>query len=100
MIASNLKPTSKPVSIKLDPDTKARLDALAIIEDRSPHWLMQTAILTYLDHAEYEHKLRQDAIAAYEDYQQTGLHLDGPTADAWMKELIAGIDAPIPPWQK
>ena len=34
--------------------------------------------------------LRQDALAAWNHYQATGLHATGEEADAWLVELEAG----------
>jgi predicted transcriptional regulator len=41
-------------------------------------------------------RLRQDALAAWDDYQTTGLHLTEEEADAWLTKLEAGEDAGAP----
>ena len=38
----------------------------------------------------------RDALAAWKDYQSTGLHITGKEADAWMERLEAGEDADPP----
>jgi predicted transcriptional regulator len=40
--------------------------------------------------------LRQDALAAWNHYQATGLHATGEEADAWLVELEAGKKANAP----
>ncbi len=45
--------------IKLDASLHERLKALGQIKDRSPHWLMQTAIAEYVEREEaYEREKR------------------------------------------
>jgi len=41
-------------------------------------------------------QLLQDALATWNDYQTTGLHVTGKEADAWMEKLEAGEDADPP----
>ena len=41
-------------------------------------------------------QLRQDALAAWNDYQITGLHLTAEEADLWLSELEAGKDTEAP----
>jgi predicted DNA-binding protein len=53
--------------IKLDNATQARLKALAIKRDRSPHWLMRTAIERYLAQEEQYEKEKAEDMAAYEE---------------------------------
>jgi predicted transcriptional regulator len=83
-------------SIKLDPALKARIKKLAANQRRSPHWLMREAIEQYVTQAEQQEKLRQDILAAWQDYQSTGLHVTGEEADDWMKRLESGEDLKPP----
>lgn len=39
---------------------------------------------------------RQDALAAWNHYQFTGLHLAAEEADTWLAKLEAGKNAPVP----
>lgn len=41
-------------------------------------------------------QLRQAALAAWNDYQATGLHLTEEEADAWLASLEAGEDVEAP----
>jgi predicted transcriptional regulator len=37
-----------------------------------------------------------DALAVWNDFQATGLHITGEEADAWMEKLEAGENADFP----
>jgi predicted transcriptional regulator len=89
-------PTLPTTSLKLDAETKARLQKLANARRRSSHWLMREAIEQYVDREERREQFRQDALAAWAEYQATGLHVTGEEADAWLAHLEAGEDAEPP----
>jgi len=89
-------PTLPTTSLKLDPETKARLQKLANARRRSSHWLMREAIEQYVDREERRERFRQDALAAWAEYQATGLHVTGEEADTWLARLEAGEDAEPP----
>ena len=83
-------------SLKLDSAMKERVHRLAAARRRSPHWLMREAVEQYVEREEKREKLRQDALAAWADYQTTGLHVTAKDADAWLAKLEAGKQAVIP----
>ena len=83
-------------SLKLDEAMKARVRRLAAIRDRSAHWVMREAIREYVEREEKREAFRQAGLRAWEAYQQTGLHLTGEEADAWLAKLEAGEDVEIP----
>jgi len=64
--------TLHTTSLKLDAEIKARLRLLAERRRRSAHWLMREAITQYLEREERRERLRQEAFAAWADYQATG----------------------------
>jgi len=84
-------------SLKLDDDIKARVARLAVARRRSAHWVMREAIAQYLEREEEQEQFRASALAAWTDYQATGLHLSAEEADAWLAKLEAGEDADAPP---
>jgi predicted transcriptional regulator len=84
-------------SLKLDAEIKTRLQQLAQLRRRSSHWLMREAIEQYVEREERREQLRQDALAAWAEYQATGLHVTAEEADAWLARLEAGEDAEPPP---
>ncbi|HTW58167.1 MAG TPA: CopG family ribbon-helix-helix protein [Terriglobales bacterium] len=89
-------PKPATTSLKLDQNVKRRVQRLASARRRSPHWLMREAIEEYVEREEKREKLRQDALAAWEHYQATGLHVTAEDADTWLSRLQAGKDAAPP----
>lgn len=88
--------TVHTTSLKLDAETKARVLRLAQTRRRSAHWLMREAIEQYVAREEKRELLRLDALAAWTEYQATGLHVTAEEADAWLARLEAGEDAEPP----
>lgn len=90
---------SRSLSVELDSQLRARLEALAASQDRAPSWIVQKAVQAYVDKTEAEEALWREAVASHNDYLSTGLNLDHQTADAWLAKLAAGEDADLPQWQ-
>jgi predicted transcriptional regulator len=82
--------SASTTSLKLDTNIKKRLQRLASARRRSPHWVMREAIEQYVEREEKREQLRQHALAAWNHYQSTGLHVAGDEADAWLAKLEAG----------
>lgn len=89
-------PTSITTSLKLDLKLKKRVQHLAAARRRSPHWLMREAVEQYVSREEKREQLQRDALAAWNHYQATGLHITAGEADAWLAKLEAGKDAEAP----
>lgn len=83
-------------SVKLDDDLKGRIQRLAEVRHRSSHWIMREAIRDYVEREEKRESFKQDALCAWEAYQENGLHLTLEEADAWLAKLEAGEDAELP----
>lgn len=86
----------RPVAIKIDDDTKARIKRLADARHRTSHWLMREAITQYVEREEKREAFRQDTLKAWEEYRSTGLHATADEADAWLAELELGKDIEPP----
>jgi len=89
-------PTPATTSLKLDLELKQRVQQLASARRRSAHWIMREAVEQYVSREEKREQFRQDALAAWNDYQATGLHATAEEADAWLAKLEAGEDAEAP----
>ncbi|MEI6398015.1 MAG: CopG family transcriptional regulator [Pseudomonadota bacterium] len=76
--------TLHPVSVKLDAEEHLRLKALAETRQRKPHFLMKEALRQYLDREEQRESFHQEAMDSWREYQETGLHLTGGEAAAWL----------------
>jgi len=87
---------SATTSVKLDKETKERIQRLASARRRSAHWVIREAIEQYVEREEKREQFRQDALAAWNHYQATGLHVTAAEADAWLAKLEAGKDTPPP----
>lgn len=87
----------RPVAVKLDEHTKARIKRLAVARQRTSHWLMREAITQYVDREEKREAFRQDTLKAWEEYRATGLHVTAEEAEAWLAQLEEGKDIDPPP---
>jgi predicted transcriptional regulator len=87
---------SSTTSLKLESELKERVQRLAAARRRSAHWVMREAVEQYVSREEKREQLRQDALAAWNHFQATGLHTTAEEADAWMAKLEAGEDAEAP----
>jgi predicted transcriptional regulator len=83
-------------SLKIDRAVKERVQRLASARRRTPHWIMREAVEQYLDREEKREKLREDALAAWTDFEATGMHLTAEEADKWLARIEAGKRAPVP----
>jgi predicted transcriptional regulator len=86
----------RPVTVKIEPSVKLRVQRLAKARHRTPHWVMHEAILQFVEREEKREAFRQDAIKAWDEYRLTGLHVTAAEADAWMAKLEAGQDVEPP----
>ncbi|VAY89010.1 CopG family ribbon-helix-helix protein [Ferrovum myxofaciens] len=87
---------AKTVSVKLDADTRTRVENLAEARHRSAHWIMREAISQYVDREEKREAFRQDAIKAWEEYQETGLHVTAAEVDTWLASWGTENELPVP----
>lgn len=83
-------------SVKIDNELKSRVQHLAETRHRSPHWIMCEAIRDYVDREEKRESFKQDALRAWETFQESGQHLTLEEADGWLAKLEAGEDAELP----
>ena len=95
-MATNSTNASRPVAIKIEPDIKERVKRLADARHRTPHWLMREAIRQYVEREEKREAFRQEGIAAWREYQATGMHVTQEEADAWLSKLEGGKDVEPP----
>ena len=88
--------TTCTTSLKLDSEMKERVQRLAAVNRRTSHWIMREAIDEYVSREEKRLAFHTDAMAAWEQYQTTGLHLSAEEVDTWLEKLEAGEDAQLP----
>jgi len=76
--------------IKLDDNTRKRLKDLAEKRNRSPHWLMRTAIEGYLEREEQYEAEKAEDMARWEQYLITGKAIKHEKVKEWLKDLSSG----------
>ena len=81
---AQVQSSSKTVSVKLDLDTRARIEHLAESRNRTAHWVMREAITQYVDREEKREAFRQDTLKAWEEYQESGLHANAGEVERWL----------------
>jgi predicted transcriptional regulator len=79
-------------SIKLDDDLTSRVRRLAEQRQRSPHWIMREAIREYVAREEARESFRQEAMASWLAYRETGRHLTGDEVRAWLDGWGAEVE--------
>ena len=89
-------PGSTETTLRLDPDTSARVRRLADARHRSAEGLMQEAIQEYVAREEALERAVDGEHPAWVEYQASGLHLTFEEMDAWLAKLEAGEDVPPP----
>jgi len=84
-------------SVKLDDDLKSRIQHLADARSRTPHWIMREAIRDYVEREEAKESFKQEAVASWKAYQETGRHLTGQEANDWLNTWGTQNETGIPP---
>lgn len=83
-------------SIKIDDELKGRVQHLAGLRQRSPHWIMREAIAQYVEREEARERFMQEALASWTAYQETGRHLTGEEVRTWLKTWGAEAETALP----
>ncbi|HET7587650.1 MAG TPA: CopG family ribbon-helix-helix protein [Gammaproteobacteria bacterium] len=83
-------------SIKLDDETKIRMKRLAEARGRSPHWMMREAISQYLTREEARESFKQEALASWAEYRETGEYVTAEEAGAWLRKWGSRDEADAP----
>ncbi|SFM01272.1 CopG family ribbon-helix-helix protein [Methylobacterium pseudosasicola] len=89
-----------PTSIKLDDTLKGRVQHLAEIRRRTPHWIMREAIMQYVEREEKREALRRDTLKAWEDSQATGLHATAEEVETWLASWGSENELPPPEYHE
>lgn len=87
---------SPTTSLKLTEATRKRVQRLAATRRRTPHWILREAVEQYIDREEKRERFYKDALKAWAQYRETGLHVTAQQADRWLAKLEAGKTATIP----
>ena len=83
-------------TVKLDDELKSRIQLLADLRQRSAHWIMCEAIRDYVDREEAMEDFKQEALASWTAYQETGRHLTGQEVRHWLNSWGTEKETKIP----
>ncbi len=83
-------------SIKIDDTLKGRVQNLASQRRRSPHWIMLEAIRQYVEREEAREGFKQEALASWVAYQETGRHLTGQEVRSWLNTWGTDDEGTVP----
>ncbi|MEI6730404.1 MAG: toxin-antitoxin system, partial [Pseudomonadota bacterium] len=70
--------------IKLDENLHARLKALSVAKDRTPHWLMKAAVEEYVRREEAYEQEKAEDMERWQRYRLTGDAVPHAEVDAWL----------------
>ena len=83
-------------SVKLDDALKKRIQRLADLRHRSAHWIMREAIRDYVEREEARESFKQESLASWTAYQETGQHLTGQEARDWLNTWGTDKETEVP----
>lgn len=92
----NIGEASMATSIKIDEDLKHRIQLLAGARQRSAHWIMREALSQYVEREEARESFKQEALASWKAYQETGQHLTGAETRDWLKTWGTEEESELP----
>ncbi|MBN9876261.1 CopG family ribbon-helix-helix protein [Enterobacter cloacae complex sp. IR53043] len=74
--------------------------ALASQRRRSPHWIMLEAIQQYVEREEARESFKQEALASWAAYKETGRHLTGQEVRTWLNTWGTNDERAVPECHK
>lgn len=83
-------------TLKIDDELKGRVQHLASLRRRSPHWIMREAIEQYVEREEARESFKQEALASWTAYQETGRHLTGQEVRTWLSTWGTDAETELP----
>ena len=80
------------MGVRLNEDTQRRLEALGKARDRTPHYLMKTAVERFLEVEEALETERRIVKSRWEKYELTGETVDHEDVKAWAASVRPSED--------
>jgi predicted transcriptional regulator len=87
---------TSPMSLKLRPSSRERLNAIASLKQRPAHALAREAVEAYIEAQEQQDRQNRESMAAWNHYQETGLHVAADEVTAWIKSWGTSNELPAP----
>ena len=75
----------KPMAIKLPQQDRDRLQKLGATKKRTAHWLAKEAITQFLDREEAAEQFKQETVARWDAYCQTGQSVPHEAVMQWLE---------------
>jgi predicted transcriptional regulator len=72
------------INLRIEPDVRARAEAVAEQQHRKLAFVVRDALTQYVERCEAEQKEIQEAVASWQQYEATGLHMAGEEVAAWL----------------
>lgn len=82
--------------VKLDEALHTRLKALSTVKERSPHWLMKTAIEEYVAREEQYEREKAEDMERWQRYKLTGEAVSHEAVDQWLTSWGGKNELPCP----
>ena len=82
-----------PLSLRIDPATKSRLEDIAKAEDRSLSYIAQKAFASYLDARDYR---RDQILTAFNESKTENEFISGEAMKAWVDSWDTAQELPAP----
>ncbi len=87
---------STTMGIKIDEKTRERVRTLAESRERTPHWVIRTALAEYLEREEAREREKAEDLERWERFALGGPAVDNAAAVAWLDDLAHGKKRPCP----
>jgi len=84
------------LGVRLEPELEQRLNILAKKTRRSKSYLAKEALRRYLDQLETQDRRRQETLARWEVYEQTGEIIEHETMVDWLESWGDDREKPCP----
>ena len=96
MTTAATKTAAKTVSIELGDGIRERIERLADAKRCTPQGLVREAVAEYISREEKREAFRQETLASWQEYQETGLHITQEEVDNWLASWGAEKELPTP----
>ena len=84
------------VAVRIEPEMRERMKRLAARRRRTQHGLMRDAIRQYIEREEARDEFLREALDAWQEYRETGLHASAGEVLAWLATWGAESETAAP----
>ena len=84
------------LAVRLDVETREKLQALGDAKRRTPHWLMCEAIRLYVERESEAERMNREDDERLAEFDRTGEDISDEDVDAWLKSWGTDHELPTP----